>query len=393
MKKSLELDIDIKEVKQSNLFLRALWTEIRSRFGGCSWQFSPFIYKDQKLIRFGRFSTKDETLGAIEVYISYVRKGGIHKIILNDIENHHSVLVDIIEKLKKEYNSKIQKVKMEAIIRANYPISSYETEDLTINPLQDLNTQVRVNVTGFDKTDLQFAAKKKFNTVLDVIAGNIWHKVVYSKSSKKEILAKHQGKNVYSGSINYGLNDERLEKEGFIYLPKNAIEIINLISNDMEPTLTLSRLLSACKLYHSALKVETLRDIFTMNDLDLYEILVTKYMSALEVLALPEDKVKKCGTCNQDVHSISKRVKELLMKVYDNESFVKTLHTNYNRRSKYLHTGKYFSTRSYLGTSIPQLTNDDDLVETQSTYENGTLKFAVGECIEYCQNQYFIQNS
>ncbi len=126
---------------------------------------------------------------------------------------------------------------------------------------------------------------------------------------------------------------------------------------------------------------------FTLNNVDTYEILITKYMSTLEILSNSGAKPTQCSKCGQNVYSISKRVKAFLEKAFNNNEYrVNRMHKIYSDRSKFLHEGKHFSNRAYLGVSIPQLSKSDSLIDSQSMYDDGFIKYGVGTCFDYFVN-------
>jgi len=389
MKHKIELDVGIQNVDKANLFLRAVWSEIRKKFGGCAWNFSPILFRDRNQLLLGRFTTEDDTLGTTEVWITYKNKGGINKLIfINDIEDIsriEAVIAYLVNDFEKILRTKI----LQTTIESTYPLSKYVDTNFATTPINKHQTELRIKVVGYDDVDCNYISKKITNEIIDVIACSTWSKVEYSNDNdeySKEIILLKQ--NTYSEEVTFEMNDEKFEKNGIIYLPKKVIEMINKMVEGNTSDTNINKIVTASKLYHTALKLESLRSTFILKDIDIYETLITQYMSSLEVLSMNEAEVKKCVTCGQNIFSISKRVKELLTKVFPlSESKVKELHSLYTDRSKFLHTGKHFSTRSYLGTSIPQLNSSDKIIEHQTIYDNGSIKYGVGMCFDYCVEQ------
>lgn len=94
MKNQFTLNINIKEVKRSNLLLRAFWSKIREVYGSCGWEFSPITNRQNRTIIFGRFSTKNIIKDATEVQIKYENRGGIKTITFTNSQSDISHLKD-----------------------------------------------------------------------------------------------------------------------------------------------------------------------------------------------------------------------------------------------------------------------------------------------------------
>lgn len=82
------------------------------------------------------------------------------------------------------------------------------------------------------------------------------------------------------------------------------------------------------------------------------------YISCLEVLSsINAPSLETCRTCSQPQYRTSARVEELVDR-YLGANAADMVKNMYNDRSKYLHTGRLLSSRSYHHTShglIPQL--------------------------------------
>lgn len=388
MKNLIEIKVGISDVKDANLFLRAFWSEIREKFGDCSWFYTPLVKKQKKEIHLGQFTTKDESLGTIEVIITYANKGGIDKIILISKNHDISKMVQPLNLVFSSYKNKLSKQRISTSIDLSPPISKYENEHFAIKPINSFQTELQIDVMGYDEKDLHFISLKKFNQIIDLLAGAIW-KSVFFTSQKENVNPAYENidVNIPSEKITFEFNDDRLEKNGFIYLPTKVMEIIKTISNNSELSRETKSLLRACRLFHAALKLEQMMGTVIQKRMDFYETLITNYMSTLEVLSFSDEPVKQCGTCGQNLYSISKRVKQLIMTVFKGDDVrIKMLYSIYSDRSKYLHTGKYFSSKNYSGITIPQLSSSDTLVEHQLFYDDGRVKFNVGACIEFYIN-------
>jgi hypothetical protein len=388
MKKNIvTVEINLHDVEEANLYLRSLWSKIRREFGGCSWIYTPSVNKKARTVTLGDFTTPNLQIPQIHVSLTYEKRGGIKKMIfVADEKEDISFLFEIANALKNDYCHDLQSVAIKSIFQSNFPISSYEGDNLLIRPLTNGQTEIILKVSSFDETDQTFVVKKKYNVVLDVLASNIWYPMLYKEDGLGVEYVKSATHNLFFESIQQGGNNENLEKGGFLFLPKKAFELVLQIANDTPLSKAQEQFVSACRLYHSALKLDHSRNVFILKDIDYYEIMMTKYMSTLEVLSVRNDLMSKCQTCGQDIYSISSQVKGYLSRVFKNEDQVRRIHSFYSDRSKFLHTGKFQSTRSYMGISIPQLSKSEAVIEQQSIYDSGILKYSIGQCLHFFQN-------
>jgi hypothetical protein len=385
MKNQIEVHVGIKDVKRSNLWLRAVWAKIRKMYGGCSWNFSPITFKESKTILFGRFSAPNEIKGTTEVYITYKNKGGIDKMLFKNPEYNLTDLLKELKLLLSTFDTDCKESEISTFVAMNHPIAEYEGNKIHIRPINEYQTNIAIKIKGFDKEDCQFIAKKKLDKIINLIAITTWYHVKFTQideSTKKKNVKTD--KNRFSDDIQFSMSDDHLVKGDIYYLPEILIWLFDLVLINDEYQFDVENLLNASNLFHSALKIESLRGEFSYSNTAQYELLITHYMSSLEVLSLDEEKAKKCEECGQNIFSISKRVKNLLTEVFNGEEFhIKRLHGLYNDRSKFLHVGKYLSNQAYVNISIPQLKKSGDLIEYQFQYDNGSIKYYVGQCFEY----------
>ena len=146
MKNRIEVKVGITDVEKANLFLRALWSEIRQKLGGCSWYFAPITNRQKREIYFGQFTTQDEGTGTIEVYVTYVKKGGIETIIFFSRNLDISHFQNIVKTVAESFEIKINKVRISHVVELSYPISNYEDASFSITPINDIQTKLKIFV-------------------------------------------------------------------------------------------------------------------------------------------------------------------------------------------------------------------------------------------------------
>ncbi len=78
--------LKLSSLRDSNLFLRALWASLRDRFGRLGWQYTPRRTGSQQLIRFGWMSLGTTAPTGIEVSIRY-RQAGVIRAVQFDLQH------------------------------------------------------------------------------------------------------------------------------------------------------------------------------------------------------------------------------------------------------------------------------------------------------------------
>jgi hypothetical protein len=139
-----------------------------------------------------------------------------------------------------------------------------------------------------------------------------------------------------------------------LVLPEYCIKFINNIVNQ-NLTVQEQIIVDACHHFRSACSFEQMISRGSVMS----EIAMVCYLSSLEVLSLYNaSATETCPTCSQPQHRISNRVKELIEQHLGDHA-AKIVKELYNSRSKYLHEGRFLSSRSYAGLVIPQIDFSD----------------------------------
>jgi hypothetical protein len=141
--------------------------------------------------------------------------------------------------------------------------------------------------------------------------------------------------------------------DGKIAMPDHCLKLVKDISqNNINEDKQL--ILDACHHFHSALSLE--QQVFESSRTEtLSEMAMVLYISCFEVLSLIDaPSLEMCKTCSQPQYRISARVKEFVDRHLGANAadMVKNI---YNDRSKYLHTGRLLSSRSFHYNTSPGL--------------------------------------
>ncbi|PRA04809.1 MULTISPECIES: hypothetical protein [unclassified Paenibacillus] len=347
---------------KANMFLRALWSQIRLNLGKGGWNYQPHKVGSNNLIHFGWLSA-EMLKDPLEVSIKYKHKGSIYKISLESSELQEKEelrkKVEVCIQNAMNFETLVNKVNVSSYIKAlECPIGTSSGDNFSIHPT-DINSLniLGFSVLGFDKVDTDSQAQVTLNKILDVLSVETQSVFFYANHDEKGKLTKI--KEIETEDAHwYGTNRPILNGH-FTISKKAKLFIDNIIVEENEEN---KKYLNACRLFHSAHKYNMLRyehenlnipEEFRKLILPNEEVAAVLYMSALEVASNSiKEKPKKCELCGNPIYSISSRVIKYVQGFEADDYAVKNF---YNDRSIYLHTGGFFSDQSYIGTTIPQL--------------------------------------
>jgi hypothetical protein len=377
----LKIQLDnLLTVEQSNLFLRALWANIRSKFGKCAWSLGPHRDTDKKLITLGSMNYKDEM--SLEVALHYKNKGNLIAISFITEDEQQALDLKIIKKLVKEslnyktlmsdfcYTTKFES------IRCNF--SSYQGQYFKLNPLLGNFFECTIKICAFDNIDARTIILKKIK-LISALLSVFSNCLILNTSKKVEASDIEIKENEYNINLDW-IYDKPLKNNHILLSEKSCILIDKLISLDSFNE-KINLILAAFTHFHSAraqdsfehdvlMSAETSKvsdNVFELHfekddrfdvakeiQMSSTEIASVLYMSSLEVASLIGEEVSKCNSCNQSKYSISSRVQNFVRENGGND-LVKTIRNYYNLRSRYLHQGMLLKNYSYSGNSIPTL--------------------------------------
>jgi len=408
----LKIQLDnLRTVEQSNLFLRALWANIRNEFGKCAWNFIPYRDTDKKLITLGYMNYEDER--TLEVSLHYKNIGNLIAISFIAEDEQQASDLRTIKKLIKEslnYNALMKdfscKTKFESI-RCNF--SSYQGQYFKLNPLSGNFFECTIKICAFDNIDAKTIILKKIKLISALLS-------VFSNclilNTNKEVEASDikVKENEYNVNLNW-INDRPIKNNHVLLSEKSYLLIDKLISLDSFNE-NINLMLAAFTHFHSARAQDSFEhdvlipagtskvndntfelhhekddrfDVANEIQMSSTESATVLYMSSLEVASLIGAKdLAKCKSCNQNQYSISSRVQDFV-KENGGNGLVKTIRNYYNLRSRYLHQGKLLKNYSYIGHSIPTF----DL-ESQSHMQEYS-QVSVLNLREWCS--YFLRQS
>lgn len=169
----MEIDVGIDDPLLANRFLRALWAQIRLRFGKCAWQYTPYKDGRNQRIVFGFMDIGPDAAG-IEVSISYRRRGTIDRLRFSfDRGIPGPVEAGLLEAVKTatETMGSARRLKLQTSIASPLgAMSHYATDWFATDPIDARHFRLTLIAEGFDDLDAKTEAQSKLNSLLDVMS-------------------------------------------------------------------------------------------------------------------------------------------------------------------------------------------------------------------------------
>ncbi len=171
------IPVNIDNLQDANLFLRALWAEFRRKCGKCAWQYTPYMDGQKKTIFIG-FADINRPEGTVEISVIYAQRGTIHSISFDHSKDQpvdlKSELGDLIQQSVKSAIEKMGKpdrhsyaVKVEGLY---VPPRDYVGDSFSFEPISKRRFNLTVAVHAFDETDAKPEFVRKMRQVLNVLS-------------------------------------------------------------------------------------------------------------------------------------------------------------------------------------------------------------------------------
>ncbi len=365
----MEFHIGINDNYESNLFLRALWSNFRQHYGKFGWEFMPHKIGKENRISFG-FSN----IGEVGIY--YKKKGCIDRLYFDTSEDSATV-EGIIVKSLDQYKKPNQKT-LKSSVNGLHEGACFLGANFRIHPAGEKKTNIYVTVHGFDDNDIQVEHSKKLRELLSFLAVET-NLPFWGEMNLFEDLVVDQTEEHFNSDLEWidGLN---LNDEGSFIVSKNGKDFIDFILDNHEKKENYRNFIKACELFNRGrifdaktndLHLSDPVEIASINS----EISSILYISAIECLArINKEKEKACDACGQKIYSIAKGVNDLIEK-HGGVAVKEYIKNFYRKRSKFLHEGSLFSDYSYGGSSIPLLDPQSSSgCHYQTSYPNINLR-------------------
>lgn len=347
---------NIDTIDKCNLFVRALWSQLRVNGEKFAWNYFGHKAYNAKVFNLGILSCGN-LKNNYDVIVGYKGKGIITFIEFSsmdkgDCDNNDKDFIKKSINLALKYENLMSEYNLKTTYRTPYlAIDNYKGERFIIQNTNEKDKfNITIKVSGFDTRDAKKQGTKLINYIVNFLS--VCTNCVFYQTDKRD-SDNVRNYNIYSA--------EKWIEGGNGGLSKKSCEFIEKI---LQEKLSEDQInfLNACYIYHYANKYYSMKfDFdkyeFSLVDLGVYneEIMIVLYMSALEVIAYTENKdVDKCEKCGQQVYSIGKKVLHISQKYGDEYAYDKQIKDYYSKRSEFLHLGQVLSERTYSGSCNPE---------------------------------------
>ncbi len=338
--------LNLKSVEDSNLFLRKLWSEFRKEptFSSMSMasKDGPKQFVTLGLVNFGKSPSSG-------VSVKYKHKGCIKELEFHmfpqDFGDFLKEAVAISAASFQEAQT-VQQVSYvyEALVGLFQP---YKFNAFSLSPVEDNKAILSLEVTGYDYIDAATQHKGKADKLFNLFS-------LFFKSSFTCVKVSNESAPAIN-SENTFRGDEETVDEFYTQFEfsKEEFELVGFFYKSIDEEV-FTKMHRALRLFQDGISIERLSGKTLVDNRK--EVALSLYMSALEVLANDRDpSTSTCDECKQTVYKISSKVHDLVLSLSKSKNLAKMVKREYEKRSKYLHAGRFFSDNNFLGHHIPQL--------------------------------------
>jgi len=396
---------------ESNNFLRALWAELRDKFGKCTWSYRPRKNENSKTISLGWVNINQKKL--ISVSITYTQRTIVGEIHFGEEEFNEPLKESsqLGQQLKDAVNKAYHRRNNPDTITLAVPISSlyrslapYSTQWFQISPTQHPISLLSVQVKAFDQIDAEAEALRVSSYVLDILSVEtnslFW---LLDKDEIQDITSEIESEELTYPEVNIFVSNEEWMEDvpdhnEYLLISSQAVQFLDRILSQEELSDKEKIFMRACHHFHVAREQDVLRSnqlipvgeqknedgsITLLRQEDsrfksavrfsrrAEEIATVLYMSTVEAAAKVDFNIsEKCCECGQMRYESSARVIDYVKKYLISEKgnpLFKIFTSYYTKRSDYLHKGIVLRDHSYTRTPIPQLDTSLKSVESQKT--------------------------
>ena len=376
----LKYGVGLKSNKETNDFLRCLWSRLATKFGKIAWHYSPI--RTGNNIYVGRV---DLGKGIVfDVSLLYKQRGCLSAILFKpnstfELKNLNDLLKKSVSEAlspEKYIHQEIYKVKLDK----NISFQKKESKNFTIE-----GNNIRLKIFGFDENDCVSMCKIQLQQVCNLLTFDTLRYITMSGTLTEEIREKHNFIATLENKETGEVADKMEKKDMYrdLIVSDNMAEYIDsYLERPYEYENHFTNLEKSVQLFAQGIKYEELSKIAVGFSEPYAEQAILHYMSALEVITLNDKKPEQCKCCGQMRYSIARRVIDLANSaIKELGEYVKEY---YEDRSKYVHTGLLFSSNNYIGQSIPLMSKSSKtgMIMQHSVVVND-LKEMIKACIEW----------
>ncbi len=349
MKTEIEIceNISCKNVHNSNLFLRKLWSELEK---GNGWYFMPF--RDGNKVHLGNCNYG-------EVSFDYKKRGCINNLYFSNVNSKNVKFIKnaiIRAKRIEEINTYYVKIELPFVI--------CDIKDDRFNTLfakENKKSYLYSKINAYSTTDLEYLLMKKIESIralFSVYIRNVFSfnlfEVSYSSEEQKKIVFHDDKCSYYLDWID--LDEIPKSKDGYYIIPREMLVLADIIMNNNFYSKEISMLINAAHAFYSATYQMKMSEEMGEDQIGCINIANSMVISALEPLAdLENVPTSVCENCGIAIYSVIKKMKLLLERYCDPAMVKHIINVYYSDRSKFFHEGARKTEEHYIGRCWPQI--------------------------------------
>lgn len=340
-------------VKDSNLFLRKLWSEL-DKIRDNGWLFSPF--RKENKITIGKCN-----FGAVS--FDYNVKGCIENIYFDcEDENDVSRIRQAIKNARNINETITYFVQIELPIR----ICCDKCEQIQTGiDFDNEKTLIHTKVEAFSPYDFNNLIMRKIEAIKAILAVYFRRicsldeiKVIRSATEFSSIdITTYTFKDCHEYNIEWiDLDDIPVIDKEIYVAPREFLVLIDYIMRYSYFSEDIEAIINASFSYYSSIYLKKISENNKFDSKGCINISNTMIVGALEPLASIENvEVFRCKHCGKEEYFVLKKMRKLLERYFDSKLVKYIMEQYYEKRCKFVHEGKRDTEAYLLGASWPQI--------------------------------------
>lgn len=369
--------VGLKSNKETNDFLRCLWARVAATFGKLAWQYSPLRMGNTIIVGIACIGENTH----LNIKLTYKQKGCVASI---DFAPEGTFTHDTLhEQLKKCVKEALQPENYirQAFYKGKFDKSISFQKKSRKNFVIEGDT-ITLKVLGYDDKDCATMFKAQLLQVCNFLTFDTSRYITLSNTLTGEIRQNH---NLITRLLDSktGMVTGEVERNKMYQNLEVSDRMADYIDSYLERPYGYEEHFSnfdkSVQLFAQGVRNEELAGIAAGLPEPYSEQAIVAYMSALEIITLGDKEPEICKCCGQMRYSIARRVKDLANAAIEGwGDFVKGY---YGDRSKYVHTGLLLSSNSYIGRSVPLMSEGS---RTGMIVQIGRVGDCLRDMVKYC---------
>jgi len=348
--------INTRNIRETDLYLRCLWAEIRLEFKHFGWNYLAF--REGNIYHLGQL---DIGINNITFYVSYIYKkiGTLHKIFFEPsiIQKNHldtSLFENAKSRLEKALNASqlfMQSLKKKCMAAGVYslaPISSFNGSAFSIYAYKENRNQIRILTNAYDEEDRYQESAMRFTDLLILLSlafkTHLWlAEIVFREPEMNKCTKKAECILIdclIKERINLGFKYDKIIESAKLIRDASIINHIRDRKAKGHFTPITEEMCNGIKTYTTQFIQKKPQEFYPTYAKSIgSEPAILALISALEVIANTRHANQEtCTHCGQKIYKISQLVSDFCINIHGKpvEKYIKNL---YKIRSKIAHIG------------------------------------------------------